>query len=67
MEMEKYPNNSIGDNAREIDTNTTDISDARGGLIETFDATLINAQDVADCREAIIELYNMIGGTESNG
>lgn len=66
MENE-YPNNGIGDNAKSIATNTTDISDARGGLIETFDATLINAQDVADCRNAIIELYNMIGGTENNG
>ena len=53
MEMEKYPNNSIGDNAREIDVNSSDISDNRQGLTETFESTLTNADDVAINRQAI--------------
>ena len=60
MEMEKYPNNSIGDNAREIDVNSNDISDNRQGLTETFEATLTNTDDVAINRQAIEELYEMI-------
>lgn len=47
-----------------VDTNTTDITDNREGLIETFDNTMTNAEDIADCREAIIELYDMILGGE---
>ena len=60
MEMEKYPNNSIGDNAREIDVNSGDISDNRQGLTETFESTLTNADDVAINRQAIEELYEML-------
>ena len=60
METEKYPNNGIGDNAREIDVNSSDISDNRQGLTETFEATLTNTDDVAINRQAIEELYEMI-------
>lgn len=60
MEMEKYPNNGIGDNAREIDANSSDISDNRQGLTETFESTLTNADDVAINRQAIEELFEMI-------
>ena len=60
MEMEKYPNNSIGDNAKKIDGNTSDISDNRQGLTETFEATLTNTDDVAINRQAIEELFEMI-------
>ena len=60
MEMEKYPNNSIGDNARKIDANSSDISDNRQGLTETFESTLTNADDVAINRQAIEELYEML-------
>ena len=60
MEMEKYLNNGIGDNAREIDVNSSDISDNRQGLTETFESTLTNADDVAINRQAIEELFEMI-------
>ena len=60
MEMEKYPNNGIGDNAKKIDGNTSDISDNRQGLTETFESTLTNADDVAINRQAIEELFEMI-------
>ena len=60
MEMEKYPNNGIGDNAREIYVNSSDISDNRQGLTETFEATLNNTDDVAINRQAIEELFEMI-------
>ena len=65
MEMEKYPNNSIGDNAREIDVNSSDISDNRQGLTETFESTLTNADDVAINRQAIEELFEMITNDNS--
>ena len=60
MEMENYPNNGIGDNAKRIDGNTSDISDNRQGLTETFESTLTNADDVAINRQAIEELFEMI-------
>lgn len=60
METERYPNNGIGDNAREIDVNSSDISDNRQGLTETFEATLNNTDDVAINRQAIEELYEML-------
>ena len=60
MEMKKYPNNGIGDNAKRIDGNTSDISDNRQGLTETFESTLTNADDVAINRQAIEELYEML-------
>ena len=60
METERYPNNGIGDNAKEIDVNSSDISDNRQGLTETFEATLNNTDDVAINRQAIEELYEMI-------
>ena len=65
MENEyEYPNNGIGDNARKIDGNAIDISDNRDGLMETFEATLTNTDDVAINRQAIEELYEMILGSE---
>ena len=60
METKKYPNNGIGDNAREIDVNSSDISDNRQGLTETFESTLTNTDAVAINRQAIEELYEMI-------
>ena len=60
METERYPNNGIGDNAKEIDVNSSDISDNRQGLTETFEATLTNTDDVAINRQAIEELFEMI-------
>ena len=60
MEMERYPNNGIGDNAKKIDGNTSDISDNRQGLTETFESTLTNADDVSINRQAIEELYEML-------
>ena len=60
METERYPNNGIGDNAKNIDGNTSDISDNRQGLTETFEATLTNTDDVAINRQAIEELFELI-------
>ena len=65
MKMEKYPNNGIGDNAREIEVNSSDISDNRQGLTETFESTLTNADDVAINRQAIEELFEMITNDNS--
>ena len=47
-------------NENNIVTNTSDISDNRQGLTETFEATLTNTDDVAINRQAIEELYEMI-------
>lgn len=43
------------------DTNTSDISDNREGIMETFEQTITNSTDLEDVRTAIIELYEMIG------
>ena len=47
-------------NENNIVTNTSDISDNRQGLTETFESTLTNADDVAINRQAIEELFEMI-------
>ena len=47
-------------NENNIKINTSDISDNRDGLTETFEATLTNTDDVAINRQAIEELFEMI-------
>ena len=47
-------------NENNIKINTSDISDNRQGLTETFEATLNNTDDVAINRQAIEELYEML-------
>lgn len=37
-----------------------EISDTNSGLMETYDLTALNTDDIADCRTAIEELYEMI-------
>lgn len=37
-----------------------DIADTQGGLMETYDLTASNADDISDCRAAIEELYEML-------
>ena len=51
---------SISVNEENIKINTSDISDNRQGLTETFESTLTNADDVAINRQAIEELFEMI-------
>ena len=51
---------SILVNEENIKINTSDISDNREGLTETFEATLTNTDDVAINRQAIEELFEMI-------
>ena len=47
-------------NEENIKINTSDISDNREGLTETFESTLTNADDVTINRQAIEELYEML-------
>ena len=51
---------SILVNEENIKINTSDISDNREGLTETFEATLTNTDDAAINRQAIEELFEMI-------
>ena len=51
---------SILVNEENIKINSSDISDNRQGLTETFESTLTNADDVAINRQAIEELFEMI-------
>ena len=51
---------SILVNEENIKINTSDISDNRQGLTETFESTLTNTDDVAINRQAIEELFEMI-------
>lgn len=37
-----------------------DIADATDGLMETYDLTASNSDDIADCRTALEELYEMM-------
>ena len=50
----------ISVNEENIKINTSDISDNREGLTETFESTLTNADDAAINRQAIEELFEMI-------
>lgn len=50
----------IMNNTDKINTNSSDISDNRQGLTETFEATLTNTDDVAINRQAIEELFELI-------
>ena len=43
------------------DTNDQ-IAETREGLLETYEATDMNANDIADLRGAVIELYELIEG-----
>ena len=64
--LDKLNSLSIGsmenfDTVRKEDSKSKDdIFDNRNGLIETFEATLSNTDDVAINRQAIEELYEMI-------
>jgi len=40
----------------------TEIADTNAGLMETYDLVAVNADDIADCRSALEELYEMIEG-----
>ena len=51
---------SILVNEENIKINTSDISDNREGLTETFEATLTNTDDAAINRQAIEELFELI-------
>ena len=51
---------SILVNEENIKINTSDISDNREGLTETFESTLTNTDDVAINRQAIEELFELI-------
>lgn len=37
-----------------------EIADTNSGLMETYDLTSLNTDDIADCRTAIEELYEMM-------
>ena len=52
--------NKVNRVSNDVLVNTSDISDNREGLTETFEATLSNTDDVAINRQAIEELYEMI-------
>lgn len=54
--IDKYTPN-IGKVEERIDG---EISDTNSGLMETYDLTALNTDDIADCRTAIEELYEMI-------
>ena len=45
-----------------IEANASDIADNRDGIMETFESTLNNETELEDCRNAIIELYEMMEG-----
>lgn len=52
--------NKVNRVSNDVLVNTSDISDNREGLTETFEATLTNTDDVAINRQAIEELFEMI-------
>lgn len=58
--LSKVGEQSILVNEENIKINTSDISDNREGLTETFEATLTNTDDAAINRQAIEELYEML-------
>ena len=50
--------------ANDIKINSSDISNNREGLTETFENTLLNSDDISICRGAIEELYELITESE---
>ena len=52
--------NKVNRVSNDVLVNTSDISDNREGLTETFEATLTNTDDVAINRQAIEELFELI-------
>ena len=51
----------------EIFQHSKDITETQAGLMETFDLTAETADDMADVRTALEEIYEMIIGGEDNG
>ena len=45
---------------KQSEANTSDISDNREGLIETFETSITNSTDISDLRKAIEEIYEAI-------
>lgn len=48
--------------SKDIETNASDISNNRDGIMETFEATLTQESELEDCRAAIMEIYEMMEG-----
>ncbi len=47
---------------KQIDSGNDEISNAREGIMETYEETLINADQLAECRAALEEIYEKIEG-----
>ena len=54
-------------NAENIASNTTDISDSRTAIEETYELGLDNSNDLSDLRTAVEEVYELMEGGENNG
>ena len=55
------------DETNEIFQHSQDITETQTGLMETFDLTAETADDMADVRNALEEIYEMIIGGKDNG
>lgn len=55
------------DETDEVFKQSQDISETQDGLMETYDLTAEAADDMADVRTALEEIYEMIIGGEDNG
>lgn len=53
-------NGAITKTQESVNTNTTDISDNRDGLMETFEANITNSDDITTLRDGLMEVYEML-------
>lgn len=45
---------------KSTETNKSDISDNRDGLMETFETSITNSDDIATLRDGLMEVYEML-------
>ena len=57
-------NNTNGLHEKRLRVNTSDISDNREAIVETYESGLVNADDIADVRTALEEVYEMVNSEE---
>ena len=49
---------------KSTETNKSDISDNRDGLMETFETGMTNSDDITTLRNGLMEVYEMLLGSE---
>lgn len=65
QKLDSLFNTRVDENANNIHSNASDISNNRNGLIDTFETCANNANDILDLRRAIEEIYETMLTTDT--